>query len=828
MTARPLFRLSRSYAAQAQDGEWLSLKNRVWVLIALAVGFFVRVNELGAQSLWNDEGTSVALAQLSANAILNAAARDIHPPLYYLLLSAWIPFVGISELAIRFLSVFAGVLVIAVTFRIAREFFDQDVAVIAAVLSALNPFQTYYAQETRMYIWVTLFACLSVWTCVVMFKPPRENNPPPLPKRIRARLLAVAGYVAFTLAALYTNYYAFTLVIFQNLAFVAWLAWAVRNHRPRLGHSIAFWIATQIIIVLAYVPWLNFARQSLTSWPGISEPMNLWEMGTRLLSAYVTGVDTLRDVPILLLVTYAIFFVGGLLPSRDLRRQSVWGIITCALWAIVPLLAMYFVSLARPAYNPKFLLLATPGFLIVVARGVSVLYPGLFLRERAAYASMQDPFPRRLARQYIGIGKLFVGGLFAAGTVLALQNMYVDPRLQRDDYRGIVNYINAVATERDAVMVNAPGQMDVVRYYYRGKAEIQALPIGRPAARDATLNVLDKWENEREYLYAILWATEQADPQQLIETWLASTSFKARDGWHGNVRLAQYALAKTFDNAEFQNCCFYRFGDTMRLKQIGIGARQFRSGEFVNAVSAGQMVPLRFTFEALQPPPGHYKFFLHLMDAQGKLIAQRDYIPVEGIRPTHLWQVEQDVYDQPALLIPHGTPPGEYALWMGMYDAETGARVPIRNETTGAAGARISEKRLLVETLHVEKTISPRAAIEFMRALDWRAGDVALIGYELETWGYARGEFIPLVLYFQAPVKPAMDSKIAIQLRDQGENIIASARAFENYPTSRWDENEIVRDVHTLVIPQNVLPGEYKMVVTDGAQSFEITRVQVR
>lgn len=121
--ARPLVRLARSYAAQAEDRGWISRGNYIWLLLTLAVGFFVRVYGLAAQSLWNDEGTSVALAQTSWSAILNAAARDIHPPLYYLLLSNWILPTGISEFAVRFLSVFAGVLVVAVTFRIAREFF---------------------------------------------------------------------------------------------------------------------------------------------------------------------------------------------------------------------------------------------------------------------------------------------------------------------------------------------------------------------------------------------------------------------------------------------------------------------------------------------------------------------------------------------------------------------------------------------------------------------------------------------------------------------------------------------------------------------------------
>jgi 4-amino-4-deoxy-L-arabinose transferase-like glycosyltransferase len=331
MTARPLFRVSRSYAAHVAEGEWLSLKNRIWVLVALGVGFFVRVNEIAAQSLWNDEGTSVALARTSAQAIVNAAAHDIHPPLYYLLLSGWIQAAGAGEFAVRFLSLLAGVMLIAVTFRIARDFFDQDVAVIAAVLSALNPFQTYYSQETRMYIWVALFAALSVWAMVSMLKPPFELHPAPLATRIRRRTVLLVLYGVFTLAALYTNYYAFTLVVFENLAFLVWLAWALRARRPRPGHAIAFWFAAQVAIGLAYLPWLDFARQGLLSWPGISEPMSLPEMGWRVVSAFATGIDSVRDVQLVLVAAYLLFFVGGLLPSRDLLRQSAWGILTCAL-----------------------------------------------------------------------------------------------------------------------------------------------------------------------------------------------------------------------------------------------------------------------------------------------------------------------------------------------------------------------------------------------------------------------------------------------------------------------------------------------------------------
>lgn len=810
MSARPLFRVSRSYREQARDSKWLSLKNRIWVWIAFAVGFFARVHELDTQSLWNDEGTSVALARTNIPAIVNAAARDIHPPLYYLLLSGWIQGAGISEFAVRFLSVLAGVAVIAVTFRIAREFFDQDVAVIAAVLAALNPFQTYYAQETRMYIWVTLFATLSVWMFVLMFKPPREFNPPLSAHRRRVRLIAVAGYVLFTLAALYTNYYAFTIVLFENLAFMAWLVLEMRAGRPHTGHALAFWIVAQVVIVLAYVPWLVFAQQSLTAWPGISEPMSLLEMAQRILSAFATAADSPLDYQAPLVAVYALFFVGGLLPSRDLFKQRLWGIITCASWTLVPLLAMYFVSLSRAAYNPKFLLLATPGFLICVARGVSVLYPGLFLRERTPEVSLGASLTSRLARQYAGIGKLFVGALFAAGMVLALQNLYDDPRLRRDNYRGIVNYINAVATERDAVIVNAPGQLDVVRYYYRSPARLVGLPVGRPMQIDATRAVLDELAT-RDTIFGIFWATEQADPEQFIERRLAQTTYKASDEWRGNVRLAEYVSAGVPEMRAFQSGV--QFGDEIQLSRYRYPAPSQPVTGFV---------PIELEWSPLHAPPStHFKVFAQLLDAQGHLVSQRDSEPQDGYYPTSQWNAGETVIDRLAIPIPPGLAPGEYRVIVGLYRGDTGERL--------RASSR--DDFLLLGSVQVPKKIYPRDAFFFARQLNVSLGEIEVSGYEIEPRGqdsYPRGGLIPLVLYFYAHEQPVRDLALEVQLRDRGGSVIASSRAFASYPTSHWDRDEIVREAHSLVVPSDAAPGEYKIVLASGTQVIDVVRVQVR
>src|SRR5919108_6456807 len=89
---------------------WLVLP--ILILAALAL----RLYGIEAQSLWADEGTSVALATRSFARIAQDAAHDIHPPLYYWTLHIWAQVAGLSVFAVRALSALYGVLVVAVTY----------------------------------------------------------------------------------------------------------------------------------------------------------------------------------------------------------------------------------------------------------------------------------------------------------------------------------------------------------------------------------------------------------------------------------------------------------------------------------------------------------------------------------------------------------------------------------------------------------------------------------------------------------------------------------------------------------------------------------------
>ena len=673
-------------------------KNHFWLLVSIAVAIGLRVYMLGAQSLWNDEGTSVALASLSLPAIIDGAAKDIHPPLYYFLLHFWMPFVGNTEYAVRFLSVIAGVLIVAVTFRIARFFFDEEVAIIAAFFSAFAPFQVYYSQETRMYVWVTLFAAVSVYAMArLLLKskacPERSRRGKNEKAKVGTLSIAWLGFVVATIAALYTHYFAVTLVLFENLAFAVWVLFAwrasviarsgrsdsgdhdeaisndqakialLRSSQPQnpllamtdsIARTLGTWVAAQVVIGLAFLPWYLFAGNQLSSWPAISEPFDLITLLWRVLNVFSVGLSLDAGSAFLVALAFGVLFVLGLRWKRGWKED--WSTSLLVLWTLVPVVFMYVVSLLRPAYNPKFLLVATPAFFILVARGLSRIHPGIFLHHRHPVIEF-----RSLRFFFFGIS-----AIAAIGFIPSLRNYYDDPRYARDNYRAILSYIDSSARAGDGILVDAPGQMEVVRYYSRGAQPFFPLPRMRPPDPGATRADVDDMLAKTQRLFAIYWATTQSDPQGIIETRLAEKAFKARDEWHGDVRLAVYGVAPVQRDAP--RTLNAKFGDEITLVSYDADTREARIGDIVT---------LTLNWRADRTLLARYKVFVHLLDANNRVIAQRDGEPVSDTRLTTTWRAGEDIADNYGILIEPETPLGDYRIEMGMYRADNGARLSV-------------------------------------------------------------------------------------------------------------------------------------------------------
>ncbi|PHM06674.1 glycosyltransferase family 39 protein, partial [Nostoc sp. 'Peltigera malacea cyanobiont' DB3992] len=136
------------------------------VFIIIIISIFLRFSLLQNQSLWFDEGWSLALSdgttfQENLFHIVNREAGDKYQPLYYLVLFYWRSAFGDSEFAIRSLSALLGVgSVIAIFFTSLRVYGKQH-ALWSSMILAVSSFSIFYSQDARPYALLIFYSLTS-------------------------------------------------------------------------------------------------------------------------------------------------------------------------------------------------------------------------------------------------------------------------------------------------------------------------------------------------------------------------------------------------------------------------------------------------------------------------------------------------------------------------------------------------------------------------------------------------------------------------------------------------------------------------------------------
>ena len=96
-----------------------------------------------------------------------------------------------------------------------------------------------------------------------------------------------------------------------------------------------------------------------------------------------------------------------------------------------------------------------------------------------------------------------------------------------------------------------------------------------------------------------------------------------------------------------------------------------------------------------QPPAADYTVFTQLVGPDGAVWAQQDNFPQAGRYPTGQWPGGATVLDDYALPLREGAPPGEYRLLVGMYNWQTGQRLP----AVDAEGRRWPDDAIVLATV---------------------------------------------------------------------------------------------------------------------------------
>lgn len=206
-----------------------------------AAGLAVLIVFSFSYDIWYDEAYTIALIKNSYADMLECIAQDAHPPLYYLFLKTvvdgvrfLIPAIPVIFIA-KIVSVIAYVLLFVVLITKVRKEWGQYVAALGVVCLVGMNWMLDFGLEVRMYSWGMCFVSLAF----IEVKDVLDKG----------RLLDWVLFVAYSLCAAYTHYFACVAVGFLYIV----LLWRVcRTEGRRCWH----WIVAAVITVVCYLPWL--------------------------------------------------------------------------------------------------------------------------------------------------------------------------------------------------------------------------------------------------------------------------------------------------------------------------------------------------------------------------------------------------------------------------------------------------------------------------------------------------------------------------------------------------------------------------------------------
>ena len=635
------------------------------LVMILLIAFLLRVHDIGGQSLWHDEGNTYVQTTRTFAEIADNASRDIHPPLYYWLITVWTRFMGSSETGLRSLSLFASLITVAVTYTLGKRLFGIIPAVFAMIFISLNTFSIYYAQEARMYALLAMLGALAMWVFIKIMNihPVRAQHVAPLqtPDGTNSldamyRVPTVMWIIALALIntiGLYTHYSYPLVMLTQGILAILWFgADGLRIIREKtsfapLFRHIGMYIALNIVTIILFLPQLPTALNQLGGW-GQADVLLSPQVAIGKIVAYLSVGITLGTG---LHIAIVFFLLFALLQLPNEPRRMWWKVGLPAGWVALSVGIFLALGLYREA-NLKFLLPAQVGFALWMGRGVWEVWT---LKPRRDNRNLEY-IPKLAA----GVGFLSVMVVFING----ISPLYRDFR--RDDYRQIATIIMTDARDGDAIILSAPNQAEVFRYYYTGDIPIYELPHGLGGDDVATADEMTMIINQHKRVFGVFWAQSERDPNNIVEGMLDSLTYEADGTWYGGVRLVRYVMPIEFSDVTDMDI---QFGDHIHLVSYALSTDRLIEGDVVQIL-------LQWRSDALIET--RYKVFIQLLDDTGYVVTQRDAEPSAWNRPTITWEIGEIITDQHALIIPNDLTASHYTLIVGLYNADNPqARLPV-------------------------------------------------------------------------------------------------------------------------------------------------------
>ncbi|NDV19255.1 hypothetical protein GO013_07455 [Pseudodesulfovibrio sp. JC047] len=413
--------------------QWKRFDVKLWSILLLAT--VLRLYDLGGESLWIDEGQTVAYAVKSFEEIVKYCARDVHPPLYLFILHAWTEIFGISEVALRFPSALFGILSVWLTYLLGHRLIGRTGALWGTLFMALSYMGINFSQEARSYT-LLLTAILMACHALILY----EKKP---------TKLRIFYYAASVALMLYIHTFTVFIIFFHQLYFLVTLKW-------RSGHvlkDIGTWIGVNVLALILFSPWIYFLLKQVLAKLGGEGPGS-WVPVPDIHVAYRTFIQLSGG---LLPMIAACIAIGIYLAIRFIPffrtycpyKASMNAPIFLGLWFFGAIIIPFTISLLlAPIYVERYAIQFLPGFCLFLGLMIAGTSPAVL--------------------------KHTVATLFILGSVYGLWNYYT--MLDKEQWREVAQFVKENIKPGQAVVLSAPWIYEPFTYYFADDGELPIIP----------------------------------------------------------------------------------------------------------------------------------------------------------------------------------------------------------------------------------------------------------------------------------------------------------------------------------------------------------------
>lgn len=612
----------------------------------------------------------------------------------------------------------------------------------------------------------------------------RAHNP------FAGRTWVIYGLVAT--AAVYTHYFAFFLLLALGVAFLIDHFANTKGRGDKFAilrdrHLLGF-VLTNGAILLLYLAWLGALFQQLrvdaSYWEGELKIREALRSIALNFTYGETGVE--QNTRLLLLLYLGVTLLALLTLGGQARRQQVWRrmLLYALCWLLIPIGGVLGLAAFIPKFNPRYVLIALPGLLLVWSSGMASL-------------AQKGPWLARL-------GSAAMLLLLLVGFGNANRNWFTDARFTKDQWREVAAYVREHRRADEAIILVSGHAWPIWDYY---APDLPAIRL--PALEILDVNAFLDFANTGELLRAGLhgkkgawlvnWQDEVVDPNGVAPRQLQLAAREQpveAEFWQLHLRhFVDLDPAKIETTPPMDQVLQANFDDQLQLEGYGVTA----DGDLLLFWQQGSALPA---------PAPDLHLNLRTLTGAGLLYADpADRRPADYNLPVMRWQPGQVVMGRipAATWAGAGALPGLYQVQLGVYNP---AGAPDGLDLRDPAGNPVGKFVMLDVTLAQATRSDALAGAED----DTEILDGIRLAFPSDPIAAEPGQAVPVTFHWFLEKKLAAVPELRLQWRLRKDAPIVASTSLSLTavaPMTTWPAERWLRQVIAVQPPPTLPPGDY-------------------